>query len=332
MRIQSFRILVASSLTGLLLTACGSGSDLASNYSDLSASLDSSSLQSSTDSSQSDDVAAAIPKILQGLQDIKEEIQALDGNYTAPAAPASQTQTPAAPSLDPSTTSNTPASTPSSTAPAPSAPAKPAAPSPQERGMAELKALMNKIATTPYVQLTAEKVERNLDSGKISTNKIQMWSKQPNIVKINILESTSGSAGVQALYTSGVGDTVKVKKLFIKLDLAKTDDKVVSNNGYTADQIDLFGVSKRMASGYSAELIGTSQLNGVKINVLKVTCDGTNTLDSRVGYEYLGYEPGTYKIRLWEAYDKSGNKQPFYRMTIPEIAYPASLPDNTFNL
>jgi hypothetical protein len=115
------------------------------------------------------------------------------------------------------------------------------------------------------------------------------------------------------------------------LDLAKTDDRVVSNNGYTADFIDLFGVSSRMST-YKAELIGTTQLNGTTINILKVSTTGSNALDDRIAYEYLGYEPDTYSIRLWEMYDKQGGKDPYYRMTLSDMNYPDSLPDSTFNL
>lgn len=331
---KSFRYLMAVSLTGLLVSACGSGSDLGANYS--SANL-SSALNTSQGSGQDAELADAIPKILKGLQDIKEEIHALDGRYTGGAAPLAQSALPADPGALANPAALTNPATPSAGSATPAAPAaspaKPAGPTPQERGAIELKALLNAINTTPFVQLIAEKVEKNLDTGKISTNKIKMWSKQPNVVKVDILESTSGSAGVQALYTSGSGDKVQVKKLFIKLDLAKTDDRVASNNGFLADQIDLFGVSKRLAQpAYSAELIGTTKMGGQTVNILKITSAGTNSLEPRIAYEYLGYEPGSYKVRLWEAYDNSGSKQPFYRMSIPEIAYPASIPDSEFKL
>ena len=194
---------------------------------------------------------------------------------------------------------------------------------------------MNTIASAQFVSLTASKIEKNLDSGKISTNRIKLWSKAPNTVKIDILESTSGSAGVKAMYTSGQGDKIKVRPSgalgFMTVDLDKTDDRVASNNGYLSDDIDLFGVHSRLSKGYHAELVGTTQVEGVKVNILKLTTTGTNTMDPRIEYEYLGYEPDTYKVRLWELYAQ-GDKQPYYRMTIHEFEYPASIPDSTFKL
>ncbi|PKL76753.1 MAG: hypothetical protein CVV27_08685 [Candidatus Melainabacteria bacterium HGW-Melainabacteria-1] len=330
---QQLRHLIsAAALSALLLSACGSGRDLAADLgAGLSAGLDTdATLPGSVGSSANDELVAAIPKILQGIEDIKQEIKALEirGTATGPT-------TTSKPGTKPSTSKPGTSTKPSTSTSKPTA--KPVAepadePSAKDKGAIELKAIMNKIRTAPLVALTAEKHEKNLDTGKVTFNKIKMWSKQPNVVKIEIIKSSTGSDGVQALYTSGVGNTIKIKKLFIKLDLPKTDDRVVSNNGYTADVIDLFGVSSRMSNGYEAELVGTTQLSGKTINILKVTTSGTNTLDDRISHEYLGYDPETYAIRLWECYDKSGGKDPYYRMTLTEMAYPASLPNSTFNL
>lgn len=319
----------------LLLAACGSSRDLAPV--DMGTSLTASPGVASS-SGALDDFAAAIPDILKGIEDIKQEIQALQitpdtgdtpststGSSTGSSKPTTSTSKPT--TTPPKPTTSTGSSKPSTGSSASSAAADAAA-----KGQAELKAVMDKILTSPYVTLTAEKNEKNLTTGKISYNKIKMSSRLPNVVRIDILKSSSGSDGVSALYTSGVGSTIQIKKLFIKLDLAKTDSRVVSNNAYTGDNIDLFGVSKRMSSGYDAELIGTTSLNGTKINVLKVSTKGSNTLDDRISYEYLGYEPDTHAIRLWECYDKSGSKDPFFRMSLLEISFPSTMPDSTFKL
>ncbi|MGV3523963.1 MAG: hypothetical protein ACO1RX_07050 [Candidatus Sericytochromatia bacterium] len=323
------RWMMSLTLTGLLcLTACGSSRDLGVGMvDDLSAMTPTITPPSSSSNSE---LAIAIPKILAGLEDIKAEIRALEIRSTD--APTSSTTRPST-STTPKPTTPKPGTTapkPSTATPKPSTPAKPSA---AAQGEAALKAILNKINTSPYVQLTAEKNEKNLATGKVSYNKIEMWSKQPNVMKINILKSSSGSEGVSAMYTSGVGTKIQVKKLFIKLDLDKTDERVASNNGYLADDIDLFGIAKRYSSGgYSATLIGTTQLAGKTINIIKVTTTGTNTMDARITHEYLGYEPDTYAVRLFELYNDAAAKEPYYRMTLPAISFPTSLPDSTFKL
>lgn len=331
----------------LLLAACGSSRDLAPipDSSSLTPAVDTSS-----DSSASADFAAAIPNILKGIEDIKQEIKGLQispsagSTTTGTTKPSTGTGSTGTTGTTKPSTGTTTGSTGTTGTTKPStgsgstssgstgSSAGNAADDAAAKGKAELLAVMNKIQSSAYVTLTAEKNEKNLKTGKVSFNKIKMSSRQPNLVRIDIIQSSSGSDGVSALYTSGVGNTIQIKKLFIKLDLSKTDDRVVSNNGYTGDKIDLFGVSSRMANGYDAQLVGTTQLNGTKLNVLKVTTKGTNSLDDRVGYEYLGYEPDTHAIRLWEAYDKSGGKDPFFRMALTEISFPSSMPDSTFKL
>lgn len=335
------RHLLSLSLSSmLLLSACGSGQDLGAGYStDLSAALNTNAALPGAASPQQDaEVKEALETIINGINGIRQDLQTFQrgGGMVAPApgVPVTSAPAPTAPSTPRAPRPQQPG-TGTSTPSAPAAPSQPQAPSAAERGQAELDALMNAISSTQFVALTAAKVEKNLDSGKITNNKVKMWSKTPNTVKIDILESSSGSAGVKALYTSGQGSKIKVRPAgalgFVTVDLDKTDDRVASNNGYLSDDIDLFGVHKRLSKGYSAELVGTTQVEGVRVNILKLTATGANTLDERIDYEYLGYEPDSYKIRLWEIYAQ-GEQQPYYRMTMSEIDYPASLPDSTFKL
>lgn len=209
-------------------------------------------------------------------------------------------------------------------------------PSNKARGQQELSKLINKLKSVPFVSLKATKIETHLTKGDTSTNIIKMWQKQPNLVKIDIIESTSGSTGVKALYNSGVGDKIKVRPAgalsFITTDLKKTDDRVTSKNDYLADDIDLVGVVRRFSSGYDAELVGKSKVSGQSVLIIKLTAKGTNTMDPKIVYEHIGFEPGSYKIRLWEMFDKPETKKPYFRMIISEIDYPSSLPDSAFKL
>lgn len=340
MRKRSFKTLALTVMSSaLFLSACGSGNDLAGHLAGSLATLNTdTSLPATVTSSGDSELSAAIPKILKGLEDIKNEIRALDirsiNDDDAPLSSPSTSSKPTTPTRSPSTgTKPSTATRPSSSSKPSSTTSKPAAPTAAEKGASELKTLIAKVQSAPYVQLTAEKDERNLDTGKVSYNKLTLFSKLPNVVRIDIQESSSGSGGVSALYTSGQGTKVKVKKLFIKLDLDKTDDRLVSNNKYAPDDIDLFGVMKRIAQpNINAELIGKTTVAGKTINILKLTTTGTHPLDKRISHEYIGYEPDTYAFRIWELYDSASSKDPYYRMSINQITYPASLPDKTFQL
>jgi hypothetical protein len=335
--------------TTLLLSACGSDRDLASGSlaANLSSGLNSGlntdaalpgSLGSGVGSSNTDsEIAAAIPKILKGIEDLRQEIRALDirssdDDEAVSSSSTGGTKTP--------TSTKTPTRAPSSTPPRASSggtktpAAKPTAAPPKEsntdKGKVALANIVSKYSKAQFVQLTAEKIEKNLATGKVSTNVIDMSSKAPNLVRIDILESSAGSSGVSAVYTSGVGDKIKIKKLFIKLDLDKTDERVTSGNGYLADKIDMVGLIGRLSNGYSAELVGTTTVAGKKVNILKVETTGTNTLDDRITYEYLGYEPDTFSVRLWELYN--GEKDPYFRMVLKKMEFPATISDKTFSL
>lgn len=346
--IMSLKKLAALALSStLILSACGSDRDLASGSlaanlsSGLNAGLNTDAALpgalGASSSSVDSEVAAAIPKILAGIEDLRNEIRALDISSSEGSVSSSSTSgrtsstsgSKTSTSSKTSTTSGSKTSTSTKTSTSAPATAEPKETN-ADKGKAALAGIISKYSKANYVQLTAEKVEKNLDTGAVSTNLINMSSKAPNLVRIDIIESTTGSAGVSAMYTSGQGDKVKIKKLFIKLDLDKTDERVTSANGYLADKIDMVGLIGRLSSGYEAELVGTTTVAGKKINILKVTTSGTNALDARITHEYLGYEPDNFSVRLWELYN--GEKDPYFRMTLKKMEFPASISDKTFSL
>lgn len=345
---MSLKKLAALALSStLILSACGSDRDLASGSlaanlsSGLNAGLNTDAALpgalGASSSSVDSEVAAAIPKILAGIEDLRNEIRALDISSSEGSVSSSSTSgrtsstsgSKTSTSTKTSTTSGSKTSTSTKTSTSAPATAEPKETN-ADKGKAVLAGIISKYSKANYVQLTAEKVEKNLDTGAVSTNLINMSSKAPNLVRIDIIESTTGSAGVSAMYTSGQGDKVKIKKLFIKLDLDKTDERVASANGYLADEIDMVGLIGRLSSGYEAELVGTTTVAGKKINILKVTTSGTNALDARITHEYLGYEPDNFSVRLWELYN--GEKDPYFRMTLKKMEFPASISDKTFSL
>lgn len=333
---KTFHKLALSLSSLFLITACGSSRDLGNGY---LAAVNSLPPTYHPSASSDDEISTAIPKIIKGLQDIRDEIHAMGGNTLTPiAAPAPASSAAAQPVANSLPDDVPPAATstanPAAPAPAASAtPAAPAGPSAQD----EFEHLLNTFRTTPYVDAYVEKTEKNLESGKMTYVKLNMYTKQPNTVKLEILDSSSGISGAKVLYTSGEGNKAKIRPggamSFITTDLPKNDDRLTSTNRYLIDNTDLFGVARRLGDGtYKAELVGKTQVAGKTVHVLKVSTTGTNSMDSRIAFEYFGYEPDTYKIRLWEIYAKSDLKTPYERMVLPKIDYPSSLSDDKFKL
>jgi hypothetical protein len=324
-------VLLASSL---ILSACGTGSEELP-----SAPLTNSAALTPASNAQTEQILASLPKIMAGIDDIKARIVALEVQPVATTTPATAPAvTPAASGTKPTTTT-TPARTPSkpSTATAPvKAPAKPAAPSAAEKGQAELMKVLSTFTSAGAVQCTIEKIEKHLQNGSTVTNKLKLSTRQPNTVKIEVLQSSKSPPGTKILYTSGVGSKVKVRPQgalsFVVTDLDKNDERLISVNKFPLDETDFFGATKRLSSGYKATLLGTATIAGNKVNILKVVPTGTHSLNAQIAYEHIGYDPQTYAIRMMEMYDKSGGKEPFFRIVLPSIEYLDSLPESTFKL
>ena len=351
-------MLTAATLSGLLMTSgCGKGEELPS---DVSSSLSSSLKSSVSTDSGDDDIKAAIPKILQGLEDIKTEIKGLQvspistgatgstgtttkpgtttgstGTTTKPGTTTGSTGTTTKPGTTTGSTGTTtkPGTTTGSTGTT-AKPSTPAAATPSAND--EFKKMLQMLGSKSFVQANVEKTEKSFKDAHVSQVKLVMYTKSPSLVKIDVISSSSGAAGAKVIYNSGDKNKAKVRPggslSFVTTELPKTDDRLLSTNGYTFDDIDIFGVVKRWSSGYTAELIGKSKLaDGTSIYILKVKASGTNALDDRIDYEYIGYEPDTYKMRMWEIYTP-GVKDPFFRLNLTKIDYPASIPDSTFKL
>jgi hypothetical protein len=318
--------------SSLILSACGTGSEELP-----SAPLTPSTAVTPANNAQTDKILASLPKIMAGIDDIKARIVALEvqpvAATTQPSAPA---VTPASSGTKPTTTpARTPSKPATTTAPV-KAPAKPAAPSASEKGQAELMKVLSTFTSAGAVQCTIEKVEKHLQNGSTVTNKLKLSTRQPNTVKIEVLQSSKSPPGTKILYTSGVGAKVKVRPQgalsFVVTDLDKNDERLISVNKFPLDDTDFFGATKRLSSGYKATLLGTATVAGNKVNILKVVPEGTHSLNAQIAYEHIAYDPQTYAIRMMEMYDKSGGKEPFFRIVLPSIEYLDSLPESTFKL
>lgn len=313
----------------ILLSACNRRSNLPT---DISSSLGA-SIQSTSSSDADEEIKAAIPKILEGLDDIKDSIKDLRSTGLSV---SSKPTTGAKPTTKPGTTKpsgSKPTTTKPPTSGSTGSSTKPPAATPS--ATEELLKVLKFTSEQNFAEISLEKTEKHLTEGRVTTGRLNMWSKKPNIVKLDVTYASTGSAGSKVLYTSGEGDKVKVRPAgaagFLVVDLAKTDDRIDSTNRYLLDDLDFFGIVKRLSSGYTAELIGKSEIAGATIHILKVTTTGTNSLDERISHEYIGYEPDSLKIRLWETYT-ADSKEPFMRFTINKINYPSTLSDSLFKL
>ncbi len=322
-------VILASSL---ILSACGTGSEELP-----SAPLINSAALAPANNAQTEQILASLPKIMAGIDDIKARIVALE------VQPVATTTSPTAPAVTHATTATKPTATPPRTPSKPSTstapvktPAKPAAPSAAEKGQAELMKVLSTFTSAGAVQCTIEKIEKHLQNGSTVTNKLKLSTRQPNTVKIEVLQSSKSPPGTKILYTSGVGSKVKVRPQgalsFVVTDLDKNDERLISVNKFPLDDTDFFGATKRLSSGYKATLLGTATVAGAKVNILKVVPNGTHSLNAQIAYEHIGYDPQTYAIRMMEMYDKSGGKEPFFRIVLPSIEYLDSLPESTFKL
>lgn len=340
MRSLSSRIAVLASL--ITLSACGS-SDLGS---ELPSSFNGPAYSPAAPSAADQQVQEAIPQILSGIQDIQQELRTIRSSgprsaaqpaFSQAAPPTATAPTPADIAAPTPATPTAPSAPQSAAAAAPTAPAAaPAAPK-RPDGTAELMKILDKVRNAPYLLAQVTKIERNgQDGSSLSTTGIKMTMTSPNKVLAEITKSSKSPdmVGTRILYTSGQGDKAKVRPSgglsFITTDLDKQDERLTSTNNYTPDQYDMVGLHSRLSQGYKAELVGRTSLGGAKVNVLRVTTTGTNSMGSFVTHEHIGYEPDTYKLRLWEMYN--GSKTPFYRMIIDSMEFPSSLPGDAMKL
>ncbi len=198
--------------------------------------------------------------------------------------------------------------------------------------------IISTINSANYMQADVDKFERHLDDGKSSTNKLTMYAKKGGLVKIDSTDSSiAANIGVKLSYNSGdAAGKVKIRPSgalsLITTSLDKTDKRISTYNGYILDEIDMFGMAKRFADpGYVAELAGKTKVGNDDIYILKVTHKTQNTLDPRIKYEYIGFEPKTFYIRLWQAFDDP-QKDAFFNMTLNSFKILDSIPDSNFSV
>lgn len=245
----------------------------------------------------------------------------------------------------PSNNVSTPVTTPTTSTPTDTSSSNPVADSPSsstgnstttDKGQAIMAQLLQKLKAAKAYEVSVDKYERNLDGGEVVENGVNLWARAPGEVKIEVTYHTrENSKGAKLHFNSGDAK-LKIRPggalSLITTTLDMDDDRVTSPNDYSPDQTDLFGLVKRLDNpSYKAVLSGKTKIGGNDVYILDLTTSGTNTLDSRISHEHFGFEPGTMKIRLWEAFAQ-GEEEPYIRMTINKFEFRDSLPDDIFKV
>lgn len=194
-------------------------------------------------------------------------------------------------------------------------------------GSATLKQLMGKVMSSPGFEATVVKHETNINSGQASAITMKVFGKPPHTVKVEVLNHSKSpnKKGVKLLYSGGAtkakvqaGGALK----FVKTELGMTSDDLVTYNNYRPDDVDLYGLAKRLSrGGYKVTLEAG--------NVLKIVPTGRHGLDPRIQYERIGFDPGSMKIKFWEAY---ANNKRFYLLDVQVMNYLKSAPAATAQL
>ncbi|MFN8674576.1 MAG: hypothetical protein U0457_21150 [Candidatus Sericytochromatia bacterium] len=210
---------------------------------------------------------------------------------------------------------------------------------PKEKGRKAMDSIIATLNNASAIEAFIDKFEKSLKDGKTSTSTLKIYArKNDNMVKLEVLTSSvENSAGAKLRYTSGDrGAKVKIRPggslSFVTTDLPKTDSRIVSLNGYSLDDTDFNGMGKRFADpNYEGELIGASKIEGSDVYIIKITHKTQNTLDPNIKYEYIYFEPKTFNLRSWEAYDGK-SQEAFFRLTLKTISFPSSIPDSRFDV
>lgn len=199
-----------------------------------------------------------------------------------------------------------------------------------------MEKLLQGIKGATYIEALVNKKETKLATGEVTENELKLYAKNTGLTKIEVLYSSKTSTGTKLLYTHGE-QKVKVRPAgalsLITTSLDMMDDRLTSSNGWPLNQTDFYGMADRLGStAYKSEVLGKSNIDNTEVFIIKLTKkEGDNEMDARIKYEQIYYDPKTYMVKLWEAYDGSGS-EPFFKINIKEMKFHTSLDDSYFKL
>lgn len=199
------------------------------------------------------------------------------------------------------------------------------------QGRELLNKIVNPILKSPGFKSEVTQTDISISSGKSKTVTSTILSKQPHQMKIDVTKHTDPlGQGVKVRYNGGTGK-MKIKAVgFLILSKTMDDSQVISNNGYKPDQMDLNGLTKRLAlPQYQAQVLGKSSFQGQSVHVLKITTTN-HTLDTNISHEHLAFDPNSYLPKYWEAYSSQyqTGKKPFMRVNFNQLQLLSQVSDS----
>lgn len=286
----------------------------------------------------SEELTKTLPEIVNKLNEINTKIDKLEKTKATAKPTATPTKKPtstASPITSSAKPSGTPTVKPSTSATPTPKPSTSTTETAKEKGRKIMDSVIEKINNAGAIQADVDKVEKDLNSSSTNSYSLKFYARKTKEVKIEVVEGKN--KGTKLLYTSGDSGKVKVRPAgllsVVTTDLAKTDDRIANINGYILDETDFFGMTKRFAiKDYEGEVVGSSQVNGSNVYVLKVTNPKGNTLDNRIKFEYIYFEPDSFNIRAWEAYSSASDTDPYFKLTLKTYQILDSLDDSVFKL
>jgi hypothetical protein len=208
-------------------------------------------------------------------------------------------------------------------------PATPTATATDAKAMAAK--VIGQMADAPGYDAIVVKEERPKAGGNyIYNNKLRIIGQKDGRVKLDVTQHYKPSnVGVKLGWQLNSG-TVTVRPAgalsFLTKDFPATDKQIISPNGYRPDAAELYAIAKRMGDpSYSFELVGKSTVNGTEVRILKVTTTSTNPVDPDIQFEYLGFDPTTNEVKLWEFYGGPDLTTPIHRVTLESFRIRADI-------
>lgn len=283
-----------------------------------------------------------LENIKNNISEINSKIDKINANNTAKKTDTSKTATTEStkPKTPTTTTTSKTKETPETTKPTDTKKEteKPATTTTSTKNRKILDSLIARLSNATVIEAELEKYEKGLNGeGESNANIKIIASKETQQIKLDVLSSSNKStSGAKVLYTSGQGDKLKLRPSgalsLITTELDKKDDRILSFNGYTLDDVDFFGMIRRFSdTGYEGEVIGASKAEGVDVYILKITHKTKNTLDPRIKYEHLTFDPKTLNLTSWEAFDGKDTNA-FYRIGLKGFTISDTLPANALKI
>ncbi|MGV3525394.1 MAG: LolA family protein [Candidatus Sericytochromatia bacterium] len=190
-----------------------------------------------------------------------------------------------------------------------------------------LNQLMQRISSQGAFEAEALKLETHLKTGEATRVRLKIQGRKPHEVRMQILEHPNKQVQGFTLYYLGGASQLRIQAggalKFLKQNFSMTHPDIVTANGYRLDQVDLYGILNRLRQK-------PYTVTQPKPGVLRLTPKGPHSLDARIAYEELLFDPQTLNLKGWTATTAQGKT--FYQLQVNSLKLLASLPQSALKL